>query len=351
MTNSTKKSPPQANRRFTPKPKPLTPQEAVPTLTFGPSNNWLDFSKKMALAAGHSYGRLGDIVDNGAYYVPPLPTPDMTIVDSTVRDEVMKSDYRERSKVLMKQETDKPMLYAFIMSKLSLGSEDEFKRHTDYNTIHTSEDPLELWKVFVQLHMVTTVSKNAAFVREQAQHDYMTCSQGEFESITKFKERFDSKLKAYNAALDPALQISDERAAMTFLSKLHRTPYGQFYANDVNIINADATKVPKSVNEVYQKAKAYVIIATTTKQNGTPLSFATTAENFLRTNKKKTPRGNQSNNPNNGLYVPKDSSRPTTTPHVHREYSGSRTIVSTHRKRHHEQHHQSIQGSIQGAVL
>jgi len=41
---------------------------------------------------------------------------------------------------------------------------------------------------------------------------------------------------------------------MTFLSTLHRTPYGQFYANKVNIINAHAIKVPKSVNEVYQEA-------------------------------------------------------------------------------------------------
>jgi len=87
------------NRRFTPqKPKPLTTQEAVPTLIFGPSNNWLEFSKKMALAAGYSYGRLGDFIEQGAYYIPPLPTPDMTIVDSAMRDEVLKSDYRERSK-------------------------------------------------------------------------------------------------------------------------------------------------------------------------------------------------------------------------------------------------------------
>jgi len=67
---------------------------------------------------------------------------------------------------------------------------------------------------------------------------------------------------------------------MAFLTKLHRTPYGQFYANEINLINSDPTKVPNNVNEVYVKAKAYVIIATTNKQNGTPESFATTAENF-----------------------------------------------------------------------
>jgi len=104
MTGPKSKSGNQARRFGTHKPKPLTPQEAVPTLTFGPSNNWIDFSKKMALAAGHSYGRLGDIIEQRVYTTPPLPTPDMSIVDSTMRDEVLKSDYRERAKLLSRIE-------------------------------------------------------------------------------------------------------------------------------------------------------------------------------------------------------------------------------------------------------
>ena len=101
---------------------------------------------------------------------------------------------------------------------------------------------------------------------------------------------------------------------VVFLDNLHRTPYGQFYANEINIINSDATKVPRSVGDIYQKAKAYVVIATTTKPNGNPVSFATTADSFLRSNRKKNPRGNNNNKnrvnspqntpPNNGLYVP-----------------------------------------------
>jgi len=241
----------------------------------------------------------------------------MSIVDSAMRDKVLEADYRERSKVVMKQETDKAMLHAFIVSKLSLESEDELKRHTNYSTLHASKDPLDLWKALQQLHLTNTISKNAAFVLQQSENDYMTCHQGEFESITKFKERFDLMLKAYDASLDPANQVSDKQAAMAFLTKLHRTPYGQFYANEINLINSDPTKVPNNVNEVYVKAKAYVIIATTNKQNGTPVSFATTAESFLRSNKKKGPRGtHNTNNPNNGLYVSKSSSTSTTTPQV-----------------------------------
>jgi len=217
------------------------PPEAVPTLTFGPSNNWLEFSKRMALAAGDRFGRLGDFIEQGSYFVPTLPSPDMTIVDSIMRDEVLKSEYRERTKIMVKLDTEKPMLFAFIVSKLSHDSEDELKRHPNYSTFNTTKDPLQLWKALEQLHLVTTVSKNAAYVLRQTENDFMTCSQSEHESITRFKERFELKLKAYNAALGPSNHISDERAAMVFLDKLHRTPYGQFYANEANIINADAS--------------------------------------------------------------------------------------------------------------
>ena len=302
----------KSNHRFQPKPKPSSPQEAVPTLSFGPSNNWIDFSKKMVIAAGDRFGRLGDFIKSGAYYTPPLPTPDTTIVDSTMRDEVLKADFRERAKTINKLTTEKPILYAFITSKLSVESEDELKRHQSYSTFDDDKDQLELWRALEQLHLVTTVSKNAAVVLQQAENDYMTCHQGEFETITSFKERFDNKLKAYNNALGTGNTVPEPRAAMAFLSKLHKLQYGQFYAHEINIINADATKVPKNVVEIYQKAKAHVIIANTTKQNGTLVSFATTAESYLKSNKKKTPRGNNknNNNPNNGLHV---SSTPTTT--------------------------------------
>jgi len=84
----------------------------------------------------------------------------------------------------------------------------------------------------------------------------MSLKQGEFETITKFKERFDNKLKAYNATLDPTAKVSEPRAAMAFLSKLNKLQYGQFYAHMINIINADPNAIPSTVNEVYQKAKA-----------------------------------------------------------------------------------------------
>jgi len=163
-------------RRFAPKPKPLTPQEAVPVLIFGPNNNWIDFSKMMCIAAGHSYGRLSDIIDQGSYYVPRMPTPDMSIIDSTLRDKDFESDLKERSKSFNRLEENKPMLYMFILSKISVESEDELKRHTNYPTFSVEKDPLELRKALEELHRTTTVSKNAEFVLQQCENDYLSCT-------------------------------------------------------------------------------------------------------------------------------------------------------------------------------
>ena len=104
-----------------------------------------------------------------------------------MRDKVLEGEFTERVKLVSKIDSEKPMLYSFIVSKLSADSEDELKRHRDYSTFNTSKDPLQLWLALEQLHLVTTVSKNAAFVLRQAEKDFMNCTQGEYESITKFK--------------------------------------------------------------------------------------------------------------------------------------------------------------------
>ena len=38
---------------------PKDSKEAVPILRYGPSNNWIDFTKKVSLAACEHYGDLG----------------------------------------------------------------------------------------------------------------------------------------------------------------------------------------------------------------------------------------------------------------------------------------------------
>ena len=58
------------------------PQEAVPTLAFGPNTNWLEFKKRMSISIGDKYGMLNTIIEEGKYYDYPAATRDTSITDA-----------------------------------------------------------------------------------------------------------------------------------------------------------------------------------------------------------------------------------------------------------------------------
>ena len=65
----------RGNHRPPNTPLPKDSKEAVPILRYGPSNNWVEFKKKMSLAAGENYGDLGKLIDDEVYYEPPPVDP------------------------------------------------------------------------------------------------------------------------------------------------------------------------------------------------------------------------------------------------------------------------------------
>jgi len=269
---------------------PKTPEEAVPVLKYGPFNNWIEFKKKLSIAALHKYGRLGGIIDEEEYDVPkPISFANY---DSTtdphgfIKSEI-KETIKERMSIIRKMEQDRPNLYGFMLSKMSAESEDEFKRHKDYTTINEKKDPLDLWLALKELHLVTTISKNSAVILLQSKEDYTKLKMGEYETLTVFKERFDNKLVAYSSA--SGTTQSEQESAMDFLNKLCRTRYGQYFAYKINEINMDPTKVPKTVNEVYIQAKAFISL-TPSKTPGGNATFATGDSMIGRRSGKRSPK-------------------------------------------------------------
>ena len=282
-----------------------TPQEAVPTLSFGPNTNWLEFKKRMSISIGDKYGMLNTIIEEGKYYDYPAATRDTSITDQTLQDELYKDALKNRQKTIEKAIQQRPNVYNYIRSKLSVESEDELKRHKDYDVTHKAQDPLELWKALEEIHLTTTVSKKGVVVLQAAQANYMKLVQGDFQTITKFKEEFDGALLAYNRALLTAKQVEEveNMSAMNFLTKLNRAVYGQYYATKINAINADETKAPKTVNEVYVEAKSWVHVTQVPSKSGGGASFATTnGDGIMKFNRKKeSPKNpNPSDNNDNG---------------------------------------------------
>jgi len=170
----------------------------VPILKYGPSNNWVDFKKKMAIACCEHYGDLGKIIEDEYYYIPPnLDQDDYGLFDPTsdplgINKAALLEAVKNRIKKIDRMKDDRPSLYAFIFSKLSRESEDEIKRTDKYGAWSKERDPLSLWLALKDLHLITTISKNSAVIRTQAIEDYHSCRMQDFEKLSTFKERFEN---------------------------------------------------------------------------------------------------------------------------------------------------------------
>lgn len=204
--------------------KPVsTPQEAVPVLSFGPNTNWLEFKKRISIAIGDKYGMLNTIIEEGKYFDYPAALRDTSITDQVMQDELYKDALKNRQKTIEKANQLRPNVYNYIRSKLSAESEDEFKRHVNYDVAHKAQDPLELWKALEEIHLTNTVSKKGVVVLQAAQANYMKLVQGDFQTITKFKEEFDGALLAYNRALIMAKHNEEEESMSAMTSSLSLT--------------------------------------------------------------------------------------------------------------------------------
>ena len=100
--------------------------------------------------------------------------------------------------------------------------------------------------------MVTKTSNNKFVIRYTAFTDYATYKMGPSETIFTFKERFDSKYKAYvdqgNANKDP------EDKTMNFLRSLNQSKYGSRIVSYLNGISTGSMKAPATLNKVYARA-------------------------------------------------------------------------------------------------
>ena len=121
----------------------------VPLLKFGQGNNWLVFKEKMYTACLEKYGDLARLIENEEYYNPPAIKEDE--FPGWKDDEIMKTLYigevKARQKIVRQMKDDRTKMYAYILSKLSKESIDEFKHHKDYQMVKGDLSMLGLWVV------------------------------------------------------------------------------------------------------------------------------------------------------------------------------------------------------------
>ena len=113
---------------------------AVPLLKFGTGNNRLKFKEKIITACIEKYGDLARLMQLEEYYTPPkLEGYLMEPYTDWKTDGVVKMLYfskvKARAKAIRTMADDRSKLYAYILSKLSRESMDEFKHHENYDLV------------------------------------------------------------------------------------------------------------------------------------------------------------------------------------------------------------------------
>ena len=232
----------------------------VPILQFGSGNNFNVFKEKLAIVALEKFGDLARLIETDEYWEPPN-TVDISQYDSDedphgfIKLQVNEL-LKERVRVLEKMKTNKANLYGFILSKLSNESMDEVKRRESFNEFNSSKDPLELWLAVKHIHRVDTNSLVQEFRKKSARDKYHRISQSQYESLVKYKARFDSAYETYIELNNN--ELDDEDVAMDFLHSLDPNRYGSFVSDIVNDISVGAIKRPEDLNTVYAWANSRV---------------------------------------------------------------------------------------------
>ena len=75
---------------------------------------------------------------------------------------------KARAKAIRAMEDNRSKMYAYILSKLSRESLDEFKHHNDYDLVRGSHSPLGLWIILREFHILKTSSTKTIINKQEA---------------------------------------------------------------------------------------------------------------------------------------------------------------------------------------
>ena len=153
----------------------LNSDGAVSQLRFTPPGNWDLFKRKMTVAALEKFGNLGRLIQDETYYSPPAVDTqlyDLTNDPHGIQKALLIKAYEARDKEIRSIEKDRASMFAYVLSKISRESLDEISRAATFAALEVSRDPLALWLLLKDTHMVATLSKVPTVVRKTAREEY-----------------------------------------------------------------------------------------------------------------------------------------------------------------------------------
>ncbi len=276
-------------RRFHHPPK-KDPQ-AILTLRYGPSHNFMLFKEAMSKKELVDYGNLGKLIKQGSIILPnQLNHASYDLEDDN--DSLNKIEYLEDMKAYHREladfRRDKPKLYALLLQHLSDESLDAVQKEVQWTKIEENADPEGLWQLIELKHKVHSTSKVEAVVKLAARTQLAMMRQGAFESIVAFKKRYTNALKVYKDQKNPDLSKVDE--AMDFFSKLDNTRYAEFKTTYLNNLQLKACNPPADLNEIFTLVNTYLKLKAATG-GGFASTFTTTVDTVDKSRRRRGRKG------------------------------------------------------------
>ena len=210
---------------------------AVPLLKFGTGNNWLKFKEKFSTACLEKYGDLVRLLQLEEYFKPPeiegaRMAPYLGWETDKVKEVLYMGEIKARAKTIRMMEDNRSKMYAYMLSKISRESMDEYKHHEDYDLVKNSLSPLGLWIILREIHSLNTLSTNTLINKREAFQQYASTKQGSYETLYDYKESFEFTHENY--VEQGKLTKTNEDMALDFMYGLEAAKYGVFVANIIN---------------------------------------------------------------------------------------------------------------------
>jgi len=250
--------------------------------TMGAQSNLIPWTKKLSVYAVRTFKQLGFVVEQLEYWMPPpIEEPDPDEFNDVndphqFRRKAHQRRLHSRDSLIEEMHNNRPALYAVIWGHISVESEEQVKLQQTYEDINAEKDPLGLLILIRGVH-VGGRFPNEVEARLSARRGYTALQQYSGESISHFKERFDSCLLIMdNAEYE---RPNEQDLAVDFIDKLDSARFGEFQKDIHNNVILGIRAYPESVQEGFISAGQYLSTARREAKQVGPTVFVANASN------------------------------------------------------------------------
>lgn len=207
------------------------------------------------------FGFLSNVIKTGTKYVPEAISPEEFGLKDDASKEVKLAFQLEVEKLRLKEmsalKTNMPKFYASIYETLSPSSVEVVKAHKNFEDADLKRDGNTLWTIIVETHC-SNISGSAMteFDKARMESDFALLCQGDKESISGFKSRFDEMLDLLKHAKCTAR--TEDQLSVQFLTKLDKRRYGSMLTalNNQHLLGAD---IPNTLDKAYRVANKWKV--------------------------------------------------------------------------------------------